>query len=74
MEKEPLYLIPYDFTPVSESALRLGLDLAEANKGKVFLLEDCLPNIPKNLNLLFNKTDNIVKLYEIIKKEHLEKE
>lgn len=38
MEKEPLYLIPYDFTPVSESALRLGLDLAEANKGKVLLL------------------------------------
>ena len=29
-------------------------------KGKVFLLEDCLPNIPKNLNLLFNKTDNIL--------------
>jgi len=29
-------------------------------KGKVFLLEDCLPNIPKNLNLLFEKTDNIL--------------
>ena len=29
-------------------------------KGKVFLLEDCLPNIPKNLNLLFKKTDNIL--------------
>jgi precorrin-6B methylase 2 len=29
-------------------------------KGKVFLLEDCLPNIPKNLNLLFEKTDNII--------------
>ncbi|MBK5210565.1 MAG: class I SAM-dependent methyltransferase [Flavobacteriaceae bacterium] len=29
-------------------------------KGKVFLLEDCLPNIPENLNLLFEKTDNIL--------------
>ena len=38
MEQQPLYLIPYDFTPVSEAALRLGLDLAEANKGKVLLL------------------------------------
>ncbi|MEJ6584015.1 MAG: universal stress protein [Crocinitomicaceae bacterium] len=38
MEQEPLYLIPFDFTPVSEAALRLGLDLAEANKGKVLIL------------------------------------
>lgn len=38
MEREPLYLIPYDFTPVSEAALRLGLDLAEVNKGNVLLL------------------------------------
>jgi len=38
MEQEPLYLIPYDFSPVSEAALRLGLDLAIANKGKVLLL------------------------------------
>lgn len=29
-------------------------------KGKVFLLEDCLPNIPKDLNFLFEKTDNIL--------------
>ncbi|MDD3721649.1 MAG: class I SAM-dependent methyltransferase [Lutibacter sp.] len=29
-------------------------------KGKVFLLEDCLPNIPKKLNLLFEKTDHIL--------------
>lgn len=29
-------------------------------KGKVFLLEDCLPNIPENLDLLFEKTDNIL--------------
>jgi hypothetical protein len=29
-------------------------------KGKVFLLEDCLPNIPENLDLLFKKTDNIL--------------
>lgn len=29
-------------------------------KGKVFLLEDCLPNIPENLNLLFEKTNNIL--------------
>jgi hypothetical protein len=29
-------------------------------KEKVFLLEDCLPNIPENLGLLFQKTDHIL--------------
>ncbi|MDP3359003.1 MAG: class I SAM-dependent methyltransferase [Lutibacter sp.] len=29
-------------------------------KEKVFLLKDCLPNIPENLDLLFQKTDNIL--------------
>jgi len=29
-------------------------------KEKVFLLKDCLPNIPENLNSLFQKTDNIL--------------
>lgn len=29
-------------------------------KEKVFLLEDCLPNIPENLNSLFLKTNNIL--------------
>lgn len=29
-------------------------------KGKVFLLEDCLPNIPKHLDLLLNKTNKIL--------------
>lgn len=38
MLKAPIYLIPYDFTPVSEGALKLGLDLAEANDGSVYLL------------------------------------
>lgn len=29
-------------------------------KGKVFLLKDCLPNIPKNLDFLFTKTSAIL--------------
>lgn len=29
-------------------------------KGKVFLLEDCLPNVPENLDLLFAKSQNIL--------------
>ncbi|WP_369047767.1 class I SAM-dependent methyltransferase [Tenacibaculum sp. UWU-22] len=29
-------------------------------KGKVFLLNDCEPNIPKNLDFLFTKTDTIL--------------
>ncbi len=29
-------------------------------RGKVFLLNDCLPNIPENLDLLFKKTSNIL--------------
>jgi nucleotide-binding universal stress UspA family protein len=38
MFKHPLYLVPFDFTPVSESAMRLALDLADANDGSVYLL------------------------------------
>lgn len=30
-----------------------------SKKGKVFLLKDCLPNIPENLNFLFDKSDVI---------------
>ncbi|TDQ25629.1 class I SAM-dependent methyltransferase [Tenacibaculum caenipelagi] len=29
-------------------------------KGKVFLLSDCLPNVPDNLDFLFTKTDTIL--------------
>ncbi len=29
-------------------------------KGKVFFLEDCLPNVPQNLEFIFSKTDNIL--------------
>jgi len=32
----------------------------DESKGKVFLLEDSLPNIPKNLDFLFKYTDNIL--------------
>ena len=30
------------------------------SKGKVFLLKDCLPNVPENLDLLFEYTNNIL--------------
>ena len=30
------------------------------SKGKVFLLKDCLPNVPENLNLLFSKANQIL--------------
>lgn len=29
-------------------------------KGKVFFLEDCLPNVPENLDFLFSKTEQIM--------------
>lgn len=29
-------------------------------KGKVFMLKDCLPNVPENLSLLFNYSNNIL--------------
>lgn len=29
-------------------------------KGKVFLLKDCLPNVPENLDVIFEYTDNIL--------------
>ncbi|NRA12825.1 MAG: universal stress protein [Crocinitomicaceae bacterium] len=47
MLKSPIYLIPYDFTPVAEGALKLGLDLAEANNGSVYLLHIVKKNSEK---------------------------
>lgn len=32
----------------------------DSSKNKVFLLEDCLPNVPENLDLLFSKSNNIL--------------
>jgi nucleotide-binding universal stress UspA family protein len=34
----PIYLVPCDFSPKFDSALRLGLDLAEYNKGSVMMM------------------------------------
>jgi nucleotide-binding universal stress UspA family protein len=36
--KPPIYLVPCDFTPRFNSALRLGIDLAEYNKGSVVVI------------------------------------
>lgn len=38
MFKHPIYLVPFDFTSVSESAMRLALDLARINNGSAYLL------------------------------------
>ncbi len=38
MFKHPLYLVPHDFSEISNSAARLALDLAEANDGSAYLL------------------------------------
>lgn len=38
MLKSPVYLIPFDFTPMTRNALRIGTELAETNDGSVFLL------------------------------------
>lgn len=32
----------------------------DSSKNKVFLLEDCLPNVPENLGVLFSKSNNIL--------------
>jgi hypothetical protein len=32
----------------------------DSSKNKVFLLEDCLPNVPGNLDVLFSKSNNIL--------------
>ena len=34
----PIYLVPCDFSPKFKGALRLGIDLAEYNKGSVMLI------------------------------------
>ena len=38
MLKSPIYLVPYDFSEVSEKASRLAIDLAHANNGSVMLI------------------------------------
>lgn len=38
MIKYPLYLVPFDFSEVSDNALNLSLDLARMNDGSVYLL------------------------------------
>ncbi|MDY7396613.1 rRNA adenine N-6-methyltransferase family protein [Aureibaculum sp. 2210JD6-5] len=40
----------------------INIDPSRRNdvKGKVFLLEDCEPNVPENLSTLFNFSDNIM--------------
>ena len=38
MLKEPIYLVPVDFTDEARSATRLALDLAKANNGSAYLL------------------------------------
>ena len=38
MLKEPIYLVPVDFTEEASSAVRLALDLAQANNGTAYLL------------------------------------
>ena len=38
MFKHPIYLVPHDFSSISESATRLAIDLAEANDGSAYLL------------------------------------
>lgn len=38
MLKEPIYLVPVDFTAEAVSAARLALDLAKANHGTVYML------------------------------------
>ena len=38
MLKSPVYLIPFDFTPMTKNALKIGTDLANSNDGSVFLL------------------------------------
>jgi nucleotide-binding universal stress UspA family protein len=38
MQKTPLYLVPFDFSPISDNALELSLELARANDGTIFLL------------------------------------
>ncbi len=36
--KAPLYLVPFDFSPVSENAMRFAVDMATFNKGSVMVL------------------------------------
>jgi len=47
MLNTPIYLVPHDFSPVAESAVRLALDLAIYNDGMVYLLHVASKNTEK---------------------------
>lgn len=62
MLKTPVYLIPFDFTPMAKNALKIGFDFAEANDGSVFLLHVVKKEADKKaatlrLNLFVNGLD-----------------
>ena len=48
MFKQPLYLVPFDFSLVSEKSLQLSLDLAKINNGSVYLLHIAKKDYDKN--------------------------
>ncbi|MDT0608454.1 class I SAM-dependent methyltransferase [Croceitalea rosinachiae] len=52
-----------DFLSTSEKKFDwVFIDPSRRNdaKGKVFLLQDCLPNVPANLKTIFEKTENVM--------------
>jgi len=67
MIKYPLYLVPFDFSEISESALKLSLDLAEANNGSVYLL-----NVVKNKKQKVIVRDKFRQLFDTLEESQKE--
>jgi nucleotide-binding universal stress UspA family protein len=59
--KSPIYLIPIDFSSVSETAMRLGIDLATANDGSVLMLHfvDKKPAVKEAKDRFITFTENL---------------
>ncbi len=47
-------------TPKKFDCIYIDPSRRHNQKGKVFLLKDCMPNVPDNLDFLFTKTDTIL--------------
>ncbi len=47
-------------TPLKVDYLYIDPSRRDANKNKVHFLNDCLPNVPQNIDFLFSKTDKIL--------------
>ncbi|MFT5859460.1 MAG: nucleotide-binding universal stress UspA family protein [Flavobacteriaceae bacterium] len=69
MNDNPIYLVPYDFTPVADNAVNAAFDIAEHNDGIVYLLH--IAERQSESVAAKNKIKEVVKNVSIIRKQRI---